>query len=99
MIQTEAIGQQLEELLYGDERIEDVNGENIGPELLQSGLQRRRLSAANLAGHNDEPLVVFDPILEIRHHFDMALRLEEIPRIWRQSERHFFQPIKLRVHL
>src|SRR6187401_3313573 len=59
-------------LVYRQSRIKDIGRQNTGIQATQYPAKRGGLAGANFARQNDQPLCIFEPVIETRQNLVIA---------------------------
>src|SRR5712675_3515967 len=90
---------EVEQLTYIQLGIEDVSGRNpFQIEPIEQTVEQRRLTRANLAGHQDKTLSILYPVGQTCQRFLNLPREKQITRIRVGIERIFSQPKERFIH-
>ena len=90
--------QRLQQIFARDEWIGDEGRECASVEVLQDRSTERGLAGADLAGEDNETFPALDPGQQLVERRSVCRAPEQEPRVGRQAERLFVQPVERFVH-
>ncbi len=88
----------LQQVLFGEKRIQHERGERRSIDLFEQGAAERGLAGADVTGHDNEALAPSDGVLKQIERVGVRLAPVEVLRIRRQAERLFGKSVKIFVH-
>src|SRR5581483_1932418 len=94
----EVLQDALEELLFGEKRIQHERRERRPIDLFEQRAAQRRLPRADVAGDGDEPFAAPNRVLQQIERVRVRLAPVQILRVRRQTERLLREPVVALVH-
>src|SRR5207249_9600876 len=95
---TEILQNPLEQVFFGQERVQHQRRERRPIDLLEQGAAERRLAGADVAGDDDEAFTAADGVLQQVERAGVRLTAVQIFGIRREAERLFGEPVIFFVH-